>query len=92
MDQQTEHAERRASKRAKSIKTGQIVYRNGYCVMDCLILDIAEAGAKLRPSDPVSCPPSFTLRIDTGVGYQCDVVRRSGRDIGVRFRNPQSGQ
>jgi hypothetical protein len=84
MNQQTQSSERRQSKRSKSLKGGQIVYQSGNCVMDCLILDLSNSGAKIRPADPIKCPLIFTLRF-ADEARRCVVVRQSGSEVGVHF-------
>jgi hypothetical protein len=81
--------ERRLSKRAKSIKRGQIVYQDGKCLMDCIIFDLSHAGARIRPADLIKCPPWFVLRITDGDAHPCIVVHRFGADLGVRFLDRQ---
>ena len=85
-----ERQERRQSRRAKSIRGAQIVYQNGNCVMDCLILDVSDTGARIRPADLIKCPPSFTLRMTDGSTRPCVVVRRSASELGLRFLTPET--
>jgi hypothetical protein len=85
-----ERQERRQSRRAKSIRGGQIVYQDGNCVMDCLILDLSDSGARIRPADLIKCPSSFTLRMTDGSARRCVVVRRSPSELGLRFLKPEA--
>ena len=76
---------RRRSVRAKTIKKGQIVWQDGHCDMECLILDLSSGGAKIQTDEVFKCPDRFTLNTLTGESYHCEVVRRTPRDLGVRF-------
>ena len=69
----------------KVLKPGQIVFHNGECVFDCLIVEISEDGAALKPANPMECPKFFTLRIHLGATHDCEVSWRDGDRIGVRF-------
>lgn len=75
----------RRRKREKIFDKAVIVYNDGFCTMDCEVIDYSEDGAKLKPLNPRDCPIYFQLRIKHGPTRNCMVLRRSGRDVGVRF-------
>jgi len=77
--------ERRASARNKTLRTATISYQYDSCTMKCIILDISELGAKLKPTDSMILPEYFRLKIDYGQSYNCQMVRRTKDQIGVRF-------
>lgn len=77
--------ERRTAARAKTLRTGLIIYDGGRCTMSCTILELSPAGAKLRPQDSVWLPESFSLRLPDGTRRHCDVVRKDRTDIAVRY-------
>lgn len=77
--------DRRTTHRAKTIKSGTIVYHSGRCTVRCSILDLSPDGARLQPVDPSLVPPSFELRLTDGTTRQCVVTRRTGNLVGVRF-------
>jgi hypothetical protein len=77
--------ERRTAARAKTPRTGLIIYDEGRCTMSCTILELSPAGAKLRPQDSVWLPESFDLRLPDGTRRHCDVVRKVRTDIAVRY-------
>ena len=83
----TDHKKRelRSTSRKKTLREGTIVFRNDSCTMGCAILDLAEGGAKLRPTDVTLLPESFRLIIKHGPSRQCEVVRRTRDQIAVRF-------
>ena len=79
--------DRRGSPRRRTIQKAEIVFNDGYCTMDGTILDISDSGAKIRPMDLLNMPSHFELRIKYDRTYQCEVVRRAGFYVGVRFLN-----
>ncbi len=78
-------SERRGAPRRRTLQQAEIVYNNNQCVMDGAIFDISDKGAKIRPADVVNAPSRFELRVKYGPSFQCEVVRKSGFYIGVRF-------
>lgn len=78
-------SERRGAPRRRTLQQAEIVYNNNQCVMNGAIFDISDQGAKIRPADIVNAPSRFELRVKYGPSFQCEVVRKSGFYIGVRF-------
>lgn len=78
-------SERRQHARRKVLKRGQIIYQDGYCVMDCVVLDVSDTGARIAPEDRVYCPDSFSLQFHNGPMCWCQVVYRRATCIGVKF-------
>ena len=79
-------AERRSLSRKKLIKSGNIVYQFGTCVMGCTILSLSDGGAAIMPDDQYfSCPTTFTLGIRDSAAVDCEVCWRNGDKLGVRF-------
>jgi len=68
--------------RHRSLLGAQIIFRNGNCSMTCLIADISETGALLRPLDMVLCPNKFVLRPRFDPPRECEVVWRKGELLG----------
>ena len=54
-------------------------------LLDGMVLDMSDTGAKIRPSNMANLPPRFELRCGYGRSYNCEVVRRSGFYLGVQF-------
>ena len=82
--------ERRSAARTKTLKSGQIVYNNGHCVIDCLVLCLSEAGAALQPTqsssaDILKYPENFQLRFENEPSCNCEVCWQHGNKLGVRF-------
>ena len=78
-------ANRRRVPRRRSFLGAQIIFRNGNCSMTCLIADVSETGALIRPLDMVLCPNKFVLRPRFDPPRECEVVWRKGELLGVRF-------
>ena len=76
--------ERRQSRRHKTLKAGEIVYRDGHSV-DCTVLDLSEGGARLRLGEFTQCPAQFTLRIGSGPSYRCRLVWHGKHELGAKF-------
>ena len=81
----TSQSDRRDGSRQRVLKKALIVFNNGHSTVGCHILDISEGGAKLLPTDVVSCPREFALKPLTGGPRQCEVIWRRGPVLGVRF-------
>jgi hypothetical protein len=69
----------------KSLEAGTIIDQNDSSRMKCLILDLSENGAKLKPTDVTLLPKTFHLMIADGPSYDCEEVRRTHDQIAVRF-------
>ena len=80
--------DRRASQRRRLIRWGRAIFRNGNCIASCVILDISEGGARIRPLDAAYLPEEFILELRDGEVRRCELVWREGEVIGVRFVAP----
>ena len=74
-----------AAQSTKILKPGRIVFDNGKCVIDCLVQEISESGAVLKPTNLLECPKFFTLNFGRGAAHSCEVCWRHGEKVGVRF-------
>ncbi|MDH3700047.1 MAG: response regulator [Alphaproteobacteria bacterium] len=77
--------ERRVTPRKKTLKAATILHQNDNAMMKCIILDISDNGARLKPADPTVLPQNFRLMIAKGPSYDCEVIRRENDQIAVRF-------
>jgi hypothetical protein len=68
-------------------RLGWVEFEDGSSILNCVIENISDTGAKLIFKDASEVPDSFILWLsqDGRVARQCQVVRRSGREFGVRF-------
>ncbi len=84
-DVPTPRREHNAAQSTKILKPGRIVFDNGKCVIDCLVQEISESGAVLKPTNLLECPKFFTLNFGRGAAHSCEVCWRHGEKVGVRF-------
>lgn len=80
-----DEAVRRNHPRKRTLKGGQIIYSNGNCTADCLILNMSDGGASLQATDVIDLPLHVTLKDKQGKSYKCEVCWRHGKKLGVRF-------
>ena len=78
-------SDRRASPRIRTIRRASILVDGKSNIMDGMVLDMSETGAKIRPADIASLPSRFELRCGFGRSYRCEIVRRSAFYLGVQF-------
>lgn len=59
-------------------------------VVDCMILDVSEDGAKIMGLNGAELPDTFRLQIDTAKAVgEAQVVWRKGGAVGVRLAKPE---
>lgn len=78
-------SERRHDRRRKTLKSGKVIYNNNQCVFDCAVRDLSETGARLSLGDLIPLPKLFKLVLHDGATHDCEVIRHTGKEIGVRF-------
>lgn len=78
--------EARIAPRRRVLKSGKVAYSDRHVTIDCLVRDMSATGARLRIEGSVTAPDTFELLIPLeGLEANCQVVWRSGADLGVRF-------
>jgi hypothetical protein len=77
--------EKRHARRTRVIKKAMVVFNGANCSMDCQVLDLSVAGARLKPDNLLVCPEQFTLKFSDGSVHLCEVRWRKGNILGVRF-------
>ena len=77
--------ERRKHLRERVLRRARIVLRNGHVVIDCILLDISEAGALLKTSGFQVLPERFKLQIVGGQTREVGVCYRAPETTGVQF-------
>jgi hypothetical protein len=77
--------ERRQFPRSHVLRRGQVVFRNGHSAIDCIVLDLSAAGARLRVADWLGLPPKFELRVEHGPARSAEIRYRDMASTGVRF-------
>jgi hypothetical protein len=77
--------EKRQRPRAHVLRRGKIVFRRGYGVLDCVVLNVSPDGARLRVNAWLGLPDRFELRIEQGPAHEAVVRYRRLDEIGVQF-------
>jgi hypothetical protein len=75
----------RKDQRSRTLKTGKILLEGGG-VIDCVIRDLSESGARIRIATPTPLPQRFQLQ--TGAGgmiVSAELRWQRGVDAGLRF-------
>ena len=76
--------EARGSARHRTLRTAQIVFHGGSSVIDCVLKDLSNTGARLAVESAMGIPDEFTLTTDGGaVQRPSRVVRRTANGVGV---------
>lgn len=76
----------RIAPRRRMLKAGKIAYNDRHVSIGCTVRDISATGARLRVEGSISAPDTFELLIQLdGLEANCQVVWRSGADVGVKF-------
>jgi hypothetical protein len=63
------------------------IFNAGSMLTKCVVLDVSASGAKIETPSPSEVPDEFDLLLsrDGKVHRKCQVVRRTEKEIGVRF-------
>ena len=81
--------DRRTHRRFKTIKGGQITYRDsaeGIKSASCVIFSLSNGGAAIQiDGGHDAVPPAFVLQEQSGTTHQCEVCWRYRDKAGVRF-------
>jgi hypothetical protein len=80
-------AQRRIAKRHVVKFNAIIVAAGGVLVGECMMADVSEGGARITQLGSTEAPDKFDLILTRNgkVRRCCEVVWRSGRDIGIRL-------
>lgn len=78
--------ERRDARRHRTLRSGRIIFNNGFSVLTCTVRDLSDTGAQLQFSSLVGIPHEFELAIDAAPhGRMCRVAWRKEGRMGVAF-------
>ncbi len=77
--------ERRKLLRRRHLRRGNVVFKNGCSMMQCLVLDMHAGGAKLQVADWMGLPDRVELRIDNGPTHMAEIRYRNMETVGVQF-------
>jgi len=77
---------RRAEPRARTLKSGVIVFHDGHSVFDCTVRNLSSGGAMLLCGDSLGVPSHFDLAIRPSHDRRvCTVRWRHEKALGVSF-------
>jgi hypothetical protein len=89
-DPTMDQADRRASRRARTLKGGRIILNGGYSVFACTVRNMSETGALLQLGETTGIPTHFDLEVEPGrPTRKCTVRWRSQTAVGVSFDDAQ---
>jgi hypothetical protein len=71
-------SDQRRFHRAHVLRRARIVFRRGYCAIDCVVLDLSGSGARLKVGEWLALPDRFELRIENGPTRDAEIT-------GIRF-------
>ena len=77
--------ERRSEPRARTLKSGKIVFNRHFSVFDCLVRNLTSHGACLVVGDSLGVPSRFELVLSDGAPRPCRLIWRFGDRVGVAF-------
>jgi hypothetical protein len=77
--------ENRRDQRKRTFIGAKILLNDGASVMDCLVRDLSDGGARLALDGAATVPGEFGLALSDGRSFQCTVQWRTLTGLGVRF-------
>lgn len=82
----SDDAKNRRQDRRRNVREASILTGDGRSPISCVVLDLSASGARLHVHDQTEVPAAFhLLLIATGEQHACDVVWRTGEEMGVKF-------
>jgi len=75
----------RSNTRQRIFKGASLSFNKDQSVMDCVVRDISDSGAKLEFGSYFDCPRLVRLRISDGSAYDCEVRWFANMTMGVSF-------
>ncbi len=75
----------RASPRRKVLLGARLWHASGYFVVECMVYDLSEHGAKIRLEGEAYVPDDLVLKLRGVPERKCKLVWRRGNLIGVKF-------
>lgn len=77
--------ERRSTARSRILKGAKIILGTA-SVIDCIVRNVTNTGARIHIPDTVDLPEAFDLTFDGGSSFRsCRIVWRSITETGVEF-------
>ncbi len=75
----------RQSVRRRQYKPAKIIFNNDNCVVDCILRDISETGARVKVDGAFDCPPDIAMQLPDGTRRMCEVIWFRNLEMGVKF-------
>lgn len=71
--------------RRRMLKGARLVFNNGHSVVSAVLRDMSETGARVTVENGLALPEHISLVLDEGGSYQCVIVRRELKELGLQF-------
>ncbi len=71
--------------RRRTLKGARLVFNNGHSVINVVVRDISDTGARVVLDNSVDVPDAVVLVFDDGVQFKSQVARRQLTELGLRF-------
>jgi hypothetical protein len=84
-DWQKSRIERRLYDRRRTFKGAKVLFNDNAVVAECTVRDLSETGAKLTFKTMYPLPKRFRVMINEIGIFDCEIMRISGLDFGVKF-------
>lgn len=79
-------ADRREHERHPVQIDGKLIFADGRCVFDCVIVEVSDGGARIALSLEIELPRRvFLWQTKTGSVLECEVCWREHKFVGLRF-------
>jgi hypothetical protein len=89
MPQDIRNDNHRLARRQRVLKQGKILLANNLSVVDCVVRDMSETGARLLCGDQAAVPGEFRLVTPSdSLMREAKVIWRRDGQLGVRFAGP----
>ncbi len=82
----SDSSDNRLSQRRRTLIGAKIVLNGGASVMDCIVRDLSDGGARLALDGAITAPSEFRLTLSDGRAFDCLVRWRRVNMLGVRFK------
>ena len=82
--------ERRIHDRRRTFKGAKVLFNDNAVVCECTVRDLSDTGAKLTFKSLYPLPKRFRVVINELGVFDCEIMRVSGLDFGVKFLNHSS--
>lgn len=83
-------SEQRVHQRHRVFKGAKLYFNNDMSVMDCVVRNMSEGGARLQFEADFDCPRFVTLKMSEGATYDCEVRQFANAVMGVKFLKRRS--